>query len=439
MRPAWISAAVLFCVLSTGLQQARGESFSLDRVYGMVRQRDEAIRIAREDLSVSEQEKNRARSALLPKVTLNANYTRYPEKDVSLGPEDVVLQPRVGYGMEAKLVQPLYSGGRKSAGLRIAKTEIEVAKMDLNLSTEDRLLETASRFYGVLKAKKGVEAENRNVERLTEHRRLSELRFKVGEVTETVLLRAEAELAGAKAEQVAAENNLAVQRKALQILAGLPDDFDIEEPPLPELPADSEQALLEIALKNREDVSRSRLQEEIGQDGVSLANGNFLPTVSLEALYFRRNQDPQSTFFIDESWYVGGKVEFTLFEGGIHLAERAQARSRLEQNRLNTTKMEKSVDLDVTRASLNLKAVSRELESLQDKKKFAEENYASVSRQFTFGLVTNIDLLDANQILIDADKDLIEATYNRHLAILDLQRSTGTFVSRATGGGGHSM
>jgi outer membrane protein len=439
MRTAWVSAAVLVFIFATDVSAGRCETFSLQQVYGLVRQRDEAIKIAREGVDISQQEKNRARSSLLPKVTLNGNYTRYPEKTVDLGTQEVFLQPRESYGMEAKLEQPLFEGGRNRAGYRIARKGIEVAQKDLRLSTEDRLLEAARRFYGVLKAQKGVEAEKRNVDRLTEHRRLSELRFKVGEVTETVLLRAEAELAGAKAELVVAENDLAVQRRALQILAGLPDDFEVEEPPLPEVPADSEPALNEIALKNRDDVSRSRLQESIGEDGVSLANGSFLPSVSLEAVYFRRNQDPRSTFFIDESWYVGGKVEFTLFEGGLHLAERAQARSRLEQNRLDTFQLKKSVELDVTSAYLTLRAVSRELESLRDQKKFAEENYESVSRQFTFGLVTNIDLLDANQILIDADKDLIEATYDRHLAILDLQRSTGTFVSRATGEESESM
>ena len=439
MRTAWISAAVFISISATGLSAGRCETFSLNQVYGLVRERSETIQIAREGLSVSEQEKIRARSTMLPSIKLDGTYTRYPEETVDLGTEVINIQPRANYGLEASIEQQLYAGGKNRAGYRMAKKEIEVAKKDLRLTTEDQLLQAASVFYAVLKSQKELDAEKRNVDRLLEHRRLSELRFQVGEVTETVVLRSEAELAKARADLVSEENNLAVQRKALQILAGLPDDFEVEEPPLPEIPADSEEGLVEIALKNRDDVSRSRIREEIGTDGVSVANGNFLPTLKLEGTYFRRNQDPRSTFFIDESWFVGGVVELSIFEGGLHVAERAQARSRLEQNRLDTFKLKKAVDLDVTSASLTLKAVSRVLESREDQKKFAQENFETLSRQFTFGLATNIDLLDANQILIDAEKDLITATYDRHLAILNLQRSAGLFVSQAMQGGSEPM
>jgi outer membrane protein TolC len=54
-----------------------------------------------------------------------------------------------------------------------------------------------------------------------------------------------------------------------------------------------------------------------------------------------------------------------------------------------------------------------------------------VSKQFTFGLATNLDVLDANQTLIEAERDVIGATYDRHLAILELQRSAGRFLKEA--------
>jgi outer membrane protein len=291
----------------------------------------------------------------------------------------------------------------------------------------------------MLKAQKNLEAQQRNVERLREHRRLSELRYRVGEVTESIFLRAEAELAGAEAERVAAENDLEVNKQEIQILAGLPDGFEIMEPPLPEIPGETGPQRLDVALRNRQDALRSQLQERIAKERVAFARSNFLPSITLEGTYFKRDQEPRSTFFIQDSWVVGARIKFPIFEGGLRVAELAQARSRLEQGQLETARLKKQIDLDVTRTALTLEAVTRVLHSRQEQLRFAMKNYEMVSKQFTFGLATNIDLLDANQTLIEAERDLIAATYDRHFAILDLQRSVGVFLSKVLEGSQTSM
>ncbi len=429
-----IGAGVLPIILLS-VQTVHGETFSLSQVYSLVLQKSEEVRIAQEGIRQSEEEKQRAFSAVMPKVTLSGTYNRYPEKIRDLGGSAVIIQPESSYGMEVKLEQPLYAGGKSGAGFRIAKQGIEVARTNFDLSSEALLFHVAEVYYRRLEARKTLEAQRRNVDRLQEHRRLSELRYKVGEVTQAVLLRAQAELARGQADRVALENEVAVKKRELEILAGLPEEAEINEPPAPEVPGETGPGLLKAALQSREDVHRSRLQEEIAKEGVSFARGNFLPSVSLEGTYFRRNQDPRSTsFFIDQSWVVGAKLEFPIFEGGLRRAEMAQARSRLEAGRLETARLKKQVDLEVTQAKLNLEAVTRVLQSREEQVRFAKENYEMVSKQFTFGLSTNIDLLDANQTLIEAERDVIAATYNRHLAILNLQRKAGIFLSTALAG-----
>ena len=423
-----ISAGILPFVLLS-VQSVYGETFSLNQIYSIALQKNEEVQIAREGIRQSEEEKQRAFSAVMPKVTLSGTYNRYPEKSRDLGNSTVILQPEHSYGMEVTLEQPLYAGGKGAAGIRIAKQGIEVAKKNHDLSIESMLFHVAEVYYGRLEAQKNLESQQRNVERLQEHRRLSELRYKVGEVTQSVLLRAQAELARAQANRVALENDAAVKKRELEILSGLPDDAEISEPSVPKIPGETGSGLLTAALDSREDVHRSRLQEEIAKEGVVFARGNFLPSLSLEGAYFSRNQDPRSTFFIDQGWVIGAKLEFPVFEGGLHRAEMAQARSRLESGRLETARLKKRVDLEVTQASLNLEAATRVLQSREEQVRFADENYEMVSKQFTFGLSTHIDLLDANQTLIEAERDVIGATYTRHLAILNLQRKIGIFLS----------
>jgi outer membrane protein len=431
LKITWVLFGILTAVLAAGMDHAYGETFALDRVYSLAVQKNEQVLIGLEEIRAAELDRSRAVSTVLPKVTLSGTYDRYPEKTEDLGGAVVVLQPRYGYQGRVKVEQPLFAGGKNAAGIRIADRQIEVARKDLNLSTETLLIQAAQAYYGMLKAQKNLDAQRRDVERLNEHRRLSELRFKVGEVTESVLLRAEAELARARAELVAGENDLAVKRRELRNLADLPEGFEIEEPPLPEVPGDSEAALLETAMGHRDDLRQSEVRQQISEQRVRFARGNFFPTLSVEGDYFGQNQNPRITFVVNQSWFAQAKIEFPIFEGGLRRAELSQAHARLNQDRLRMLSLKKQLELDVTRSFLNFQAIGRELESREDQLRFAKKNYEMISKQFTFGLATNIDLLDANQTLIEAERDLIGATYDRHLAILDLQRSAGVFLPRA--------
>jgi outer membrane protein len=418
-------------MVSAGAESSAGvEPLTLGQVYAMAVQRSEDLQISKEGVRQAEEEERRAVSTVLPKFTLSGDYTVTPEAKGIAG-SSILLQPNRSYGWQARVEQPLYSGGKNLAGKRIAQRQIEAAGKDVRLSREALLLRVANVFYAALRAQKNVEIQTRNVERLKEHRRLAELRYKVGEVTESILLRAEAELASANADLVSRERDVAVAKRELALLTGLPGEVEIVEPAVPEVPEESMTRWLEAAQSNRDEVQRSRLDERIAEERVSFARGNFKPNVALEGTYVRRKQDPKPNLFIEENWFLAATINFPLFEGGLRKAELRQAKSRLEQSRLQTARLSKDIDLEVTRAGLGLESVSRALESRQDQLRFSKKNYEMVSKQFTFGLATNLDVLDANQTLIEAERDVTAATYDRHLAILEVQRSVGRFLTEA--------
>jgi outer membrane protein len=406
------------------------EPITLGQVYALAVQRSEDLQISGENLRQAEQEERRALSAILPKLNVSGDYTRTPQ-ETGIAGSTILLQPESSHGWEARVEQPLYSGGKNRAGRRIAQRQIEAAGKDLRLNRETLLLRVADVFYAALRAQKNVEIQTRNVERLKEHRRLAELRYKVGEVTESILLRAEAELASANADLVSMERDVAVAKRELALLTGLSGDIEIVEPAVPDVPEESMAQLLEAAKISRDEVQRSRLDERIAEEQVSFARGNFLPSLGLEGAYSRRKQSPRPNFFIEENWRVAATIDIPLFEGGLRRAEFRQAKSKLAQSRLQTAKLSKDIDLEVTRAGLAMEAVSRALDSRKEQLRFSKKNYEMVSKQFTFGLATNLDVLDANQTLIEAERDVIGATYDRHLAILEVQRTVGRFLAEA--------
>lgn len=403
---------------------------SLEDVYRMALENNEKIGIAQEALRQAGFSKDKARSFLLPKVTVEGRYERHPEAQFG-STRTQILRPEQSSELQFKAEQPLYSGGRDLAGLAIARETINVSREDLLLAKEDLLFQVADAYYQVLKAERAVEINEKEITRLEEHRRGAAVRLAVGEETKTVVLRAEAELARARAELIGARNDLRIAQDRLSLLARIPGEFRLKEPPMPEVPSGSEEEMERLAHESRPEMKKSRLNETISLQGLHFARGGFLPTLSIEASYFLRDQSPQSFFFLNDESLAVARLTLPFFEGGLRMAEWREARSRLHQAALEKSLLEEEIGREVKRAAGDLAAITSTLEHLKAQRTFAAENFDMVEKQFRAGLSTNLDALDANALLLDAEKRLTEATYDRAVAILRLQKVTGVFLKHA--------
>lgn len=424
-RPACWGIALL--VVLAMAAPVRAESVTLEDAYRAALAVDERVQRAEEGVFQARDEVRRARSFALPSLKLEASYTRSPLEEVDLGGgASSILQARSSTRGQVTLEQSVYSGGRLRAGLRVAARGIDVSRTESALAKEDLLFDVARTFYDVLKAKARVTVLERDVERLTEHRRQADARVRVGEATRPVLLRAEAELAGAQANLIRARSDLEIGKDRLDLLTGLGADLDPVEPEAPVVPAIADEAP-EVAIEQRRDVARSAFQEAVADEQIALARARFFPSVTLEGNYTRQDQSPQASFTIDSTWSAAARLDFPLFEGLLRVAEWRQAQSRARQAHLDRERLRKEARLDIRQAQVNLRVLTAERETLEKQVAFARENYELVSKQFAFGLATNIDALDAAQTLGDAEQRLVAATYDRHLAILALQKSAGVF------------
>jgi outer membrane protein len=413
---------------------AAGTSLTLSDVLTSTLHTNEQVRMADERLYRSEQDKDKAVSALLPKLTLEGNYTRYPKEVGTIGGGEVILQSKKSYNLQLRLNQPLYEGGKLHSGLRIAQAGIDASKRSRTEIQEDLLFESARIYLEVLKAQESVSVEQRNLDRLSEHLRQAKARFDVGEVTQSVVLRAEAEYAGGEASLTSAENALSNLKEQLRSVAGLPDDFVLERPDFSAMAAgeastDEESAAQkESAMKNRPDFLRAELEETAAKERVTYTRGDYFPSLSLEGIYFHKGADPESTFFIDESWSLAVRLDYPLFDGWMRRANLEQSRSNLREAVLTRSRLKKEIAVEVKTAILNLKTVDRLLDSRNKQVSYARENFTMVSKQFEHGLVTNIDVLDANTLLSQSERDQTHAAIEKDLALLTLQKTKGTFL-----------
>lgn len=110
------------------------------------------------------------------------------------------------------------------------------------------------------------------------------------------------------------------------------------------------------------------------------------------------------------------------------MAEYKEAVAKERQARLAFDDLKKSVDIELKSACLNLETLKGSLKFLEDQQTFARDNYNAVMKQFENGLATSLDVMDANTLLLTADRDLTKALYNYQIAYLMVKKSSGSLL-----------
>lgn len=408
--------------------------YALGELYQEALKNSEKIKMAQENLYIAQVGKNKAWSLLIPKVTAFGTYYHFSESKYGSPPaySSVLIQPNESGNWGVRADQSFSLSVRELIAFKVAGQTITKNEYDLDATKSDFVLAVASAYYDVMKAKKALEIAAANMERLTQYRNSVEKRLKVGDITKTALLRAEGELSGARSDYLKATNALKLYRAALIRITGIEDNFRLKET-LP--PAEDDKALenlRNIAFDSRADLKSYDMQTKMAEEQVKYARGAFWPNLSLFAIYLGEDQYPVGQTLNRESVVAGATLNFPFFEGGLRIAELNEAKAKQRQAKLAYDDYRKNVDIELQSAYLDLQTQKGILKFLEDQLIFAQDNYNAVMRQFDNGLVTSLDVMDANSLLLSAEKNVTEAHYNYQLAHLKLKRSSGMLLQFVT-------
>jgi len=428
--------AVLIC-----LTNCYAAEYTLEDLYKIALERSEKIKISVEDLVIAEKTKDKAISLLLPRISAGSSYTRFSDSKVA--DNKSYSQPLDRTGFELRLDQSASLGGRELTAFRIAKEGIEKSKEELYSVKESYMLNVTATYYDALRADKLSQIAKANVERVKKYRDAAAIRLKVGEITKTVLLRAEAELSGAQSENLRTENNYMLAKAILSRIVGLEGDYQLKEG-AQELDSFSGkvnessvegcqtmtlECLKEKAISERADLKALQIQKKIAEDQVNFTKGSYWPTLAVEGVYTKRDEIRETGGLVKDSAYGGLRLSFPFFEGGLRVAEVQEAYAKKRQADYAYTDLKKTIDVEVETAYLDHITQKGLLKSLRDQYTFAKENYNSVSKQFDYGLASSLDVLDANTALLESERQLANVIYLYQFSTLRLKRAIGILLN----------
>ncbi|HMK43325.1 MAG TPA: TolC family protein [Dissulfurispiraceae bacterium] len=409
--------------------------YTLDDAYRLALAQAERIRIVEQDVAIADRGRDKALSALLPRLTAFYGYTRFSDQQTGGG---FVIQPDSAQNWGGRADYSLSLGGKEFFALKSASLAADRSKFTYDAFREAYLLGTAAAYYDVLQAKRQTEIARASIERLTKYRDAAKTRLRIGEVTKTAVLRAEAELSGAQSDLIRLDNLEKYAKAFLARTISIEGDFTVQD--AADIDEESAgrivlgcapltlQCAAERAYVERAEVKAAELLIGSAQSQVSAARAAFFPSLGLSGVYSRSNQSPSSILAVKESIYGALTLTFPLFEGGLRVAEAREASSKLRQAELTFSDTKRDIALDVEQSYLQLMTARGVLHSLADQVSFARDNYTAVSRQFDYGLATSLDVLDANNLLVSAERQYATAKYAYHISLLRMQRSAGLFL-----------
>lgn len=407
------------------------DTYSLGDLYRIGLERAEKVKISEEDLYIAERGKDKAMALLLPRISAYSNYTKYTEDKRNTA--GALIQPDKSTFWGVRAEESLSLSGRELTALGISRENILKNRYDLYAVREGYLMNIALAYYDVLRVQKALDITESNLERLTKYRDAAQKRLKVGEVTKTVLLRAEGELSGARSENVKVKNALEFAKAVLARVVGIKGDFQLKDERSEDIAIPPERSYLDMALSGRADLKSLEIQKKIAEEQVQYTKGAYWPTLSLTGVYAKSDQSPETPSLVKESTYGLITLNFPFFEGGLRNAEVKEARAKERQSALLYEDYKKSIEVEVQFAYLDLVTQKGILKFLEDQLVYARDNYNAVAKQFEFGLSQSLDVMDANALLVTSERDLAAAVYNYQVAILKLKKATGTLLKAVTG------
>ncbi len=413
---------VIFSIVFTQVPAYCKTTYSLYDLTKLANIHSETIKIAKDDMYIAQQEKARALSVLIPRATSFGSMMRHEDANIS-NPNTTTLG--------VKLTQSFTLNGKELIALDVTKRSIEGKALSLESIRSQYLFQVAQAYYNILSAQRFLEIAQSDVKRLGAHKDAVKEKLSVGNVTKTDLFRAEAELSKSLTDQVRAENRVLQSKAAMKNLVDIEDDFDVQKEDIAGI-ENYNGTLDEIqaqALKNRTEIKEAKKNLEIANKTIKFEKSDFWPSISLEAGYkdteIQYDSSPRDVESDTEDLYFSGELVFTLYDGGLRKAQirQAVANQRKAKNALRL--QEKTIILDSRNSFFDYTTAKSTLINLEDELKSSQENYNAVQMQFKYGMADSIDIMDANTLLVTAQRRILDAKYTYYLSVLKILYTKG--------------
>jgi outer membrane protein len=372
----------------------------------------------------------RAVSTTLPDVESGINITHPKEKIYTATAAPLIAAP--SRDANITVTQPMFNGSTMPA-VMAAWHEYRAGQQGRLFTVREVLFQVAQAYFNLLKYQELVEVARETLKMAEEHNRIASERYDAGQVTKTDLLRAEVEVSRGKRLLSENENNRQLAVSTLARLVGIPQEmfqqYQVEKPEENSgLRLESEDEMkkyIQTGLSKRNDLKQAKREKDAAKWLLRQSKTTFLPKADF--VFEQSWVDPETAADRNGFWMAILKFSLPLFDKGERVIDVWDNRYKLRQAELRYEKLKKDVALQIEEAWLACKTFRTNLEAVKKELELSKENYDVLTQRYQLGQATSLDVTDAFTELVSSRTNLVNETYDYHLAILNLLKQAGLF------------
>lgn len=375
--------------------------------------------------------RHQARRSFGPTVNWQSTATKMGGKYY----EDMLHLSR-NYGNTLSLTMPIYTGGQLEGAIKAADLAMNANELGLELCKQQVKAATMSAYYQALQAKNQIKVAQDSVNTLTEHLKNVNAQYTVGTVAKSDVLGTQVQMANAEQNLINANNSYDVAIASLNNVMGLPTDtelnltdsldYNVYEIPLEECTA--------YARSNRPDVLIADYQVAIAEAGVQQAKAGYMPKVNAQASKSWAGDSPfgseetDARYGQNNNWTAGVVLSWDIWDNNVTQSKVNQSKAAVAKAEAAAENTRQSGDLEVRTAYLNLKAAEKSINTTQVAVDKAQEDYKIAQVRYAAGVGTNLDVMDAEEKLAQAQTNYYTALYNYNSSKAALDKAMGIMV-----------
>ena len=334
----------------------------------------------------------------------------------------------------ATITQTLYNGFQTANKTRQAESAVLASRATLRVAEQTILLNAATAYMNLLRDTAILDLQRRNVEVLQEQLRQTRDRFNVGEVTRTDVAQSESSLAAGRSQVLLAEANYTASVATYRQVIGNEPSKLSPASPVDRYSPNTLPVAVATGTANNPAVTTAEYNVDAALQAVKVAEGALYPTVTVQGSYLNNWLSFSSLSTMNSyNASVIGTLSMPIYQGGSEYSAIRQNKETLGQKRLDLDTARDTVRQNVVQAWGQLEASKANIEATRAQVQASEIALNGVREEARVGQRTTLDVLNAQQVLVNARVALVTAQHDRVVASYTLLASVGRLSAQVLG------
>jgi outer membrane protein len=397
-------------------------------------QNNPSLNAQRAALRATDETVPQALSGYRPKLSITGTGGYNYSSTRSISESRTVFPPLITYstttdnfasrGIGASATQTLYNGFQTANRTRQAESQVMGARETLRVTEQQVLLDASTSYMNLLRDQAILDLNRRNVEVLTEQLKQTRDRFNVGEVTRTDVAQAESRLAAGRSALLGAQSNFVTSEANYRRVIGVDPGRLAPGTPVDRFSPPTLTGAISQGQQQSPSVLAAMYGVDIAELAVKVSEGALYPNLAVTAS-IAQNWDPLFNISKQTTGSLIGTLTVPVYQGGTEYSAIRQSKETVGQQRLNLDVTRDQVRETVVASWGQLDASKAQIEATTAQVNAAEIALNGVREEARVGQRTTLDVLNAQQELVNARVALVTAQHDRVVASYTLLAAVG--------------